>query len=200
MKFFAIFQSFREGGFIRSFFLGARRTNPEGLPFLLTPPSFGHLPCVLHSKTQGRRVRVTLRLLQCDAPHTGHGRGRRVVPASEMKSGIGLFSLPFCSTPQCYGVGERLKRFFCSLSKGGVLLPLLVFLIPLLVATLLSSPLYFALQNAGEEGNTSFRNEVGYRSFFFAVLQYPVVLRGRGEVKAVLLQFKQVWGIIWLSR
>ena len=39
MKFFAIFQSFREGGFIRSFFLGARRTNPEGLPFLLTPPS-----------------------------------------------------------------------------------------------------------------------------------------------------------------
>ena len=51
-----------------------------------------------------------------------------------------------------------------------LLLPLLVFLIPLLVATLLSSPLYFALQNAGEEGNTSFRNEVGYRSFFFAVL------------------------------
>ena len=51
-----------------------------------------------------------------------------------------------------------------------LLLPLQVFLIPLLVATLLSSPLYFALQNAGEEGNTSFRNEVGYRSFFFAVL------------------------------
>ena len=56
--------------------------------------------------------------------------------------------------------------------RGGLtlLLPLQVFLIPLLVATLLSSPLYFALQNAGEEGNTSFRNEVGYRSFFFAVL------------------------------
>ena len=56
--------------------------------------------------------------------------------------------------------------------RGGVtlLLPLQVFLTPLLVATLLSSPLYFALQNAGEEGNTSFGNEVGYRSFFFAVL------------------------------
>ena len=39
MKFFAIFQSFREGGFIRSFFLTARRTNQEGPPFLLTPPS-----------------------------------------------------------------------------------------------------------------------------------------------------------------
>ena len=37
MKFFAIFQSFREGGFIRSFFLGARRTNPEGLPFFINP-------------------------------------------------------------------------------------------------------------------------------------------------------------------
>ena len=37
--------------------------------------------------------------------------------------------------------------------RGGLtlLLPLQVFLIPLLVATLLSSPLYFALQNAGEE-------------------------------------------------
>ena len=56
--------------------------------------------------------------------------------------------------------------------RGGLtlLLPLQVFLTPLLVATLLSSPLYFALQNAGVEGNTSFRNEVGYRSFFFAVL------------------------------
>ena len=47
-------------------------------------------------------------------------QGRRVIPASEMKSGIGLFSLPFCSSPQCYGAGERLKRFFCGLSKGGV--------------------------------------------------------------------------------
>ena len=37
MKFFAIFQSFREGGFIRSFFLTARRTNPEGLPFFINP-------------------------------------------------------------------------------------------------------------------------------------------------------------------
>ncbi len=43
--------------------------------FLLTPPSFGHLPYILRCKTQGRRVRVTLRSLQCDTPHTGHGKG-----------------------------------------------------------------------------------------------------------------------------
>ena len=41
----------------------------------LTPPSFGHLPYILRCKTQGRRVRVTLRSLQCDTPHTGHGKG-----------------------------------------------------------------------------------------------------------------------------
>ena len=34
MKFFAIFQSFREGGFIRLFFLVARRTNQEAPPRL----------------------------------------------------------------------------------------------------------------------------------------------------------------------
>ena len=34
MKFFAIFQSFREGGFIRLFFLVARRTNQEAPPLL----------------------------------------------------------------------------------------------------------------------------------------------------------------------
>ena len=67
--------------------------NPEGLPQLsgaclysnpplllslrvfLTPPSFGHLPYILLCKTQGRRVRVTFRSLQCDTPHTGHGKG-----------------------------------------------------------------------------------------------------------------------------
>ena len=35
----------------------------------------------------------------------------------------------------------------CLYSNPPLLLPLLVFLIPLLVATLLSSPLYFVLQN-----------------------------------------------------
>ena len=41
--------------------------------------------------------------------------------------------------------------------RGGLplLLSLRVFLTPLLVATLLSSPLYFALQNAGEEGESN---------------------------------------------
>ena len=61
MKFFAIFQSFREGGFIRSFFLTARRTNPERLPFLLTPRPCGHLPYILRRKTPRKA--------------TGHGRG-----------------------------------------------------------------------------------------------------------------------------
>ena len=41
----------------------------------LTPPSFGHLPYILRCKTQRRRVIVTLRSLQCDTPHTGHGKG-----------------------------------------------------------------------------------------------------------------------------
>jgi len=41
----------------------------------LTPPSFGHLPYILLCKTQRRRVIVTLRSLQCDTPHTGHGKG-----------------------------------------------------------------------------------------------------------------------------
>ena len=34
-----------------------------------------HLPYILRCKTQGRRVRVTLRSLQCDTPHTGYGKG-----------------------------------------------------------------------------------------------------------------------------
>ena len=84
MKFFAIFQSFREGGFIRSFFLAARRTNPEGLPFFINPSVTScHLPYIFLRHTpqcfgarQGRRVRVTLRLLQCDTPHMGYGKGR----------------------------------------------------------------------------------------------------------------------------
>ena len=35
-----------------------------------------HLPYILRCITQGRRVRVTLRLLQCDTPHMGYGKGR----------------------------------------------------------------------------------------------------------------------------
>ena len=78
---------------ICSFFSTARRTNQEAPPQLsgaclysnpplllslrvfLTPPSFGHLPYILRCKTQRRRLIVTLRSLQCDAPHTGHGKG-----------------------------------------------------------------------------------------------------------------------------
>ena len=38
----------------------------------------GHLPYILRCKTQRRRLIVTLRSLQCDTPHTGHGKGRRL--------------------------------------------------------------------------------------------------------------------------
>ena len=48
------------------------------LRVFLTPPSFGHLPYILRCKTQRRRLIVTLRSLQCDTPHTGHGKGRRL--------------------------------------------------------------------------------------------------------------------------
>ena len=59
--------------------LSSERNEPFGLPFFINPSvSACHLPYILRCITQGRRVRVTLRLLQCDAPHTGHGRGRRV--------------------------------------------------------------------------------------------------------------------------
>ena len=59
--------------------LSSERNEPFGLPFFINPSvSACHLPYILRCITQGRRVRVTLRLLQCDAPHTGHGRGRRL--------------------------------------------------------------------------------------------------------------------------
>ena len=119
------------------------KNEPFGLPFLLTPPSYGHLPYILWCKTQGT-ARAEFRsssLFICD------------------------FSI---STPSPCGhspyIPLRKHR-----GRGGLtlLLPLQVFLTPLLVATLLSSPLYFALQNTGEEGNTSFGNEV--RFYCFAV-------------------------------
>ena len=94
-----------------------------------------------------------------------------------MGRGSGLYFFYFnpprpAGTPPIFLVGTPRNAAGHGKGRGGLtlLLPLQVFLTPLLVATLLSSPLYFALQNAGVEGNTSFRNEVGYRSFFFAVL------------------------------
>ena len=80
---------------IRLFFLAARGMNPEGLPQLSGACLYSNPPLLLPllvflipllvatllssplyflAKTQGRRVRVTLRSLQCDTPHTGHGR------------------------------------------------------------------------------------------------------------------------------
>ena len=48
------------------------------LRVFLTPPSFGHLPYILRRKTQRRRVRVTLRSLQCDTPAYGARQGEKV--------------------------------------------------------------------------------------------------------------------------
>ena len=114
-----------------------------------------HLPYILRCITQGRRVRVTLRLLQCDAPHTGHGRED-------------------CDTKDFLSLSKKvlvtLIRFICSFfSAARRMNPegLPFFINPSVLRT---PPLCFALQNTGEEGNTSFENEVGYRSFFFAVL------------------------------
>ena len=49
-----------------------------------------HLPYILRCITQGRRVRVTLRSLRCNTPHTGHGRGE------------GEMYFPFASVPILY--------------------------------------------------------------------------------------------------
>ena len=56
--------------------------------------------------------------------------------------------IPCRNTPQCCGTRQGERRVNSITSIAG-------FLSPLLVATLLSSPLYFALHNAGEEGDSN---------------------------------------------
>ena len=59
--------------------LSNEKNEPFGLLFFINPSVTScHLPYILRCKTQRRRVRVTFRSLQCDAPHTGHGKGRRL--------------------------------------------------------------------------------------------------------------------------
>ena len=67
--------------------------------------------------------------------------------------------------------------------RGGLTLPLLVFLIPLLVATLLSSPLYFLAPHtamlrgtAGEEGESN-PPLIAVRYFVYGVRQGRIVIQ-----------------------
>ena len=150
-----------------SFFSAARRTNQEAPPRL---SGFWVRRC---SRRRGLR-----NSLRSDSPRPFSSVFLATSPPD--KGGIGgsclysnplaLWALPLYSLTETQG--ERGLT---------LLLPLLVFLIPLLVATLLSSPLYFALQNAGEEGNNSFRNEVGYRSFFLCRFVVPRSATGQGR-------------------
>ena len=124
---------------IRLFFSTARRTNPEGLPQLSEACLYSNPPLLL-------LLRVFL-----TPPSFGHlpyilrckTQGRRVRVT---------FRSLRCNTPHT-GHGK---------GRGGLTLPLLVFLIPLLVATLLSSLLYFLAPHpvmlrgtAGEEGDSN---------------------------------------------
>ena len=124
MKFFAIFQSFREGGFIRLFFLVARRTNQEAPPLLS-----GFWVC---RRSCRRGLRNSLR---SDSPRPF--------------SSVSLATSP----PDKGGIGGS-----CLYSNPPLLLPLLVFLIPLLVATLLSSPLYFLAKTQGRRVRVTLRS------------------------------------------
>ena len=118
MKFFAIFQSFREGGFIRLFLLVARRTNQEAPPLLS-----GFWVC---RRSCRRGLRNSLR---SDSPRPF--------------SSVSLATSPLDKG----GIGGS-----CLYSNPPLLLSLRVFLTP---PSLRTPPLYFALQNAGEEGESN---------------------------------------------
>ena len=117
------------------------------LRVFLTPPSFGHLPYILRRKTQRRRVRVTLRSLQCDTPAYGARQGRSLEVALysfAMNRRSGLYFSNSTPSPCGHSPYIPLRKHR---GRGGLtlLLPILVFLTPLLVATLLSSPPIFCV-------------------------------------------------------
>ena len=102
-------------------------------------------PYILRYKTQGRRVRVTLRSLQCDTPAYGARQGRSLEVALysfAMNKRSGLYFSNSTPSPCGHSPYIPLRKHR---GRGGLtlLLPILVFLTPLLVATLLSSPLCF---------------------------------------------------------
>ena len=106
--------------------LAVEKNEPFGLPFFINPSVTScHLPYILRCKTQGRRVILTLRSLQCDTPAYGARQGRSLEVAlysfaMNKRSGL-YFSnstpspcghspyIPCRNTPQCCGTrqGER---------------------------------------------------------------------------------------------
>ncbi len=165
---------------IRLFFSTARRTNQEAPPQLsgaclysnpplllslrvfLTPPSFGHLPYILRCKTQGRRVNSITPtsgifnpsprryapqfspIFSCTTPRnaSGHGRGRR------------LDTNNFLSLPKIVSVALIcvICSFFSATRRTNQEAPPFLLTPP----SLRTPPLYFALQNTGEEGEMYF--------------------------------------------
>ncbi len=126
---------------IRLFFSTARRTNQEA------PPRLSGFWVCRRSRRRGLR-----NSLRSDSPRPFSSVSLATSPPD--KGGIGgscLYSNPLAlwALPLYSLVGTQGERGLT------LLLPLQVFLIPLLVATLLSSPLYFALHNAGEEGDSN---------------------------------------------
>ena len=126
---------------ICSFFSTARSTNQEAPPLLSG----------FWVRRYGRR-RGLRNSLRSDSPRPFSSVFLATSPPD--KGGIGgscLYSNPLAlwALPLYSLVGTQGERGLT------LLLPLQVFLIPLLVATLLSSPLYFALHNAGEEGDSN---------------------------------------------
>ena len=151
MKFFAIFQSFREGGFIRLFFLVARRTNQEAPPLLSG----------FWVRRYGRR-RGLRNSLRSDSPRPFSSVFLTTSPTDKG----GDFARAFASLFNPLALRALpLYSFQEHRGRGGLpLLSLLrVFLRPLLIAMLLGSPLYFAaqkhpamLRDTGEEGEMYF--------------------------------------------
>ena len=127
----------------RLFFSTARRTNQEA------PPLLSGFWVRRYGRRRGLRNSLRSNIPRPFPSVSSPLRLRRPIKA---ESGV----LPCILTPSPFGhspyIPLRKHR-----GRGGLtlLLPLQVFLIPLLVATLLSSPLYFALQNAGEEGDSN---------------------------------------------
>ena len=126
--------------------LSSEKNEPFGLLFFINPSVTScHLPYILRCITQGRRVRVTLRSLQCDTPAYGARQGRSLEVALysfAMNKRSGLYFSNSTPSPCGHSPYIPLRKHR---GRGGLtlLLPILVFLTPLLVATLLSSPLCF---------------------------------------------------------
>ena len=128
---------------IRLFFSTARRTNQEA------PPQLSGFGVCRRSRRRGLR-----NSLRSDSPRPFSSVFLTTSPTDKggdfARAFASLFNpLALRALPLYSLVGTQGERGLT------LLLPLQVFLIPLLVATLLSSPLYFALHNAGEEGDSN---------------------------------------------